>query len=433
MLVKIPYGRTALSADIGGNVEVVTSQRVSPQYDPAAAVAAGLERPIDAEPLADRIHRTTPETVCILVSDATRPVPNEMLLTALLGRLMASGIHPDGVTILIANGLHRPTTREERQRLLGPEIPAAWRVVDHDARDKHTLAKLPGKTPAGATAAVNRLYLDADLTIATGLIEPHFMLGYSGGRKSICPGIVDLRTVQRLHGPALLSDPNARAGVLDENPCHREALAVARAAGVDLIINVTLDHLGQVVGVYVGDLDAAHRAGVRELADRATVEVLTPADIVVTSAGGFPLDNTFYQAVKGFVAPLPIVKPGGVILCCAACKEGIGSDDYRDLMRRYDGDFRRFLKDIAHRKSVARDQWEYQMHARVLSKLGVEGLTCVTDGIDVETLRHLSVSPPLGEGRQMLQATYDAVAADLTDPHTVIIPEGPYVIPTLAT
>ena len=433
MRLKIPYGRSTLSAEVSGDVEVVTSRPVAPLNDPAGAVRAGLERPIEAEPLSSIVRRRKARSACILVSDATRRVPGELILEPLLDRLQTAGIHPDRITILIATGLHRPTTREEKRRILGPVIPTRFRVVDHDARDEKALVKLPGKSPAGATVYLNRAYMEADLKLATGLIEPHFMLGYTGGRKAVCPGIADLRTVQRLHGPKLLSHPEARAGVLDGNPCHEEALGIARMAGVDLIVNVTLDQHGRVVGVYVGDLDAAHRLGVRELEMRLRLEVLTPADVVVTSAGGFPLDGTFYQAVKGFVAALEVVKPGGVVVCCAACSEGVGSDEYRDLMLRYRGDFRRFLRDLSRRRSVTRDQWQYQMHARVLERVGVEGLFCVTDGVEAGTLGDLSVSPPLGEGREMLQETLDAVLERFTDPHVVAIPEGPYVIVGLAT
>ena len=432
MLVKIPYGQTTLSAEIAGDCEVVTARREVPMPDPVQGVRAGLERPIGAEPLSDLIHRTKARSVTIVVSDATRRVPSETLLPPLLAHLENSGIFANRITILIATGMHRPTTTEEKIRLLGPEISARFRVVDHNPNDPAALVRLPKKTPAGATVSVNRLYLDADVKVLLGVIEPHFMLGYSGGRKSVCPGIVDLRTLRHLHGPRLLGDPNAKAGVLDGNPCHREALAVARLAGVDFIVNVTLDDLGRTVGVYAGDLEAAHAAGVRELAARATAEVLRPADVAITSAGGFPLDNTFYQAVKGFVAPLDVVRRGGVILCCAALKEGVGSPAYRDLMLRYQGDFKKFLKEIATSRTVAFDQWEYQMHARVLSKLGVAGLYCVTDGIDRETLARLSVSVPLGERRDILQATCDAVLARFTNPHVVAFPDGPHCIPVLA-
>jgi nickel-dependent lactate racemase len=432
MLVKVPYGQTTLSAEIEGHVEVVSPARVTPMADPAGAVRAGLERPIGMEALADLVRRRKPKTATILVSDATRPVPNEALLTPLLNALELSGLFPTRITVLIATGLHRASTAAERQRLLGPEILRRVRVVDHDPRDPSALVTLSGKTPAGATVSVNRLFAQADLKLATGAIEPHFMLGYSGGRKSVCPGIVDLKTVERLHGPKLLGDPRAAAGVLDDNPCHREALAVARMVGVDLIVNVTLDHLGRTVGVYVGELEAAHLAGVRELEARCRAGVTEPADIAITSAGGFPLDGTFYQAVKGFVAPLSVVRRGGVVLCCAACKEGVGSDAYRDLMLEYAGDFRRFLRDIARRKTVTLDQWEYQMHARVLTKLGVAGLYCLTDGIDRETLSRLSVSAPLGDRRTMLQETYNAVARRFANPHIVVLPDGPYCIPVLA-
>jgi len=431
MLAKIPYGRSTLSAEIAGTVDLPATTRSSPQPDVEGSVWAGLQRPIDAKPITDLIHERRAKTACILVSDATRPVPNESLLRPILRTLESAGIHPYDITILIATGLHRVTTDEEKRRLLGPEIPAAFTVVDHDARDASALIKLGKKTPAGATVHVNRRYAEADVKIATGLIEPHFMLGYSGGRKSVCPGIVDLRTVQRLHGPTLLGSPQAKAGVLDGNPCHEEALAVARLVGVDLIVNVTIDRYQQVVGVYVGDVDAAHRAGVTELEGRCRLEVFAPADVVITSAGGYPLDATFYQAVKGFVAPLDVVKPGGVIICCAACGDGIGSDAYRDLMLKYDGNYKRFLKDIRARKTVHLDQWEYQMHARVLEKVGVEGLFCVTDGIGRDTLARLSVTPPEGEGRGILQATCDAVLADRDDPAILVLPEGPYCIPVL--
>jgi nickel-dependent lactate racemase len=301
-------------------------------------------------------------------------------------------------------------------------------VLDHDSRDPSQLEAVPGTTSSGATVRLNRHYLAADLRILTGLVEPHFMAGYSGGRKAVFPGLTDLRAIRSFHGPRFLEDPRTATGVLEGNPCHREAADAARLAGADFILNVAIDRERKIVGVFAGELEAAFHAAAEAVGGFCRAAASRPADIVVTSGGGYPLDATFYQTVKGMVGALPVVREGGAVLIASACSEGIGNREYGELMLEYDGRHEDFLGDIQARDEVQQDQWEFEMQCKALARVGVDGLVVCTDGIPRDTLRRLSVTP----GRGSLQETLDALLAARPGARVVAIPEGPYTLAELS-
>ncbi|NQT86289.1 nickel-dependent lactate racemase [bacterium] len=422
MKTHIPYGRGRLALTLPETAEVLRPAPAMPLPEPERAVTHALRRPIGCRPLhalaAGRRH------ACIVVSDVTRPVPYRALLPPLLAEL--EGRVPE-ITLLVATGTHRPTTRDEKIEMLGADVVARLPVLDHDSRDPAQLQALPGRTTSGAEVHVNRHYLAADLRILTGLVEPHFMAGYSGGRKAVFPGLTDLRAIQRFHGPGFLEHPRAASGILDGNPCHREADDAARLAGVDFILNVTIDPARRILDVFAGELNAAFRAAAEQAGAHSRAVATRPADIVVTSAGGYPLDATFYQTVKGMVGALPVVRTGGTILIASACSEGIGSSEYAELMFRYAGRHDDFLRDIQARDAVEQDQWEFEMQCKALAHVGAEGLILCTDGIPRDTVRRLSVTPAPGP----LQDTLDALLTARPDARVAVIPEGPYTLATL--
>jgi len=398
---------------------------------PVEAILESLRRPLGPPPLrelaAGRRH------ACVVVSDITRPVPYRLLLPPLLAELEGAA---GRITLLVATGTHRASTVEEKREMFGPDVVTRYPIVDHDSRDPAQLAALDRRTSSGTQAWVNRLYLEADLRILTGLAEPHFMAGYSGGRKAICPGLVDLRTIQKFHGPGFLEDPRAASGVLEGNPCHREADEVARIAGAEFTVNVALDLQRRLVGVFAGGLDAAFEAAVAKVDSYCRAEVAEPADIVVTSGGGYPLDKTFYQTVKGMVGALPAVREGGVVLIASECSEGIGNREYAELMFRYEGRHEAFRRDIVAREAVEQDQWEFEEQCKVLARVGVEGLVVCTGGIEGATLRRLSVTPAAalgGEGgpEAQLQGALDALLLRRPGARVIAIPDGPYVLATI--
>jgi nickel-dependent lactate racemase len=304
--------------------------------------------------------------------------------------------------------------------MVGPEIAGRYRIVNHTARDPGTHTDL-GRTASGAPVLVDSTYLEADLRIATALIEPHLMAGYSGGRKAICPGICGAETIRAFHGFALLSHERATEGVIEGNPVHEFALEVARKARVDFILNVTMDESRRVTGVFAGELDAAHRAGVAAAERQALALVPEPADVVVTTGAGYPLDLTFYQAVKGMTAALPILRRGGAIVIASRCAEGLGSREFQETLFNA-GSAEAFLQAAASPDFFTIDQWQVQELCKVLRRGKV---VLFSEGI-----------PPHARGRMLVDLA-DSVESGMEralagrghGARIAVIPKGPYVMP----
>ncbi len=370
MITTLRYGRDGLEVELPeGNVAHVLRQRPLPTLDdPMAATRDALAQPIGAAPLAE-IARGRRDA-CIVVSDLTRPVPNAVILPPVLETLADAGLPPERVTILVATGLHRPNTEAELREMLGDEVMASGcAIVNHDARADGEQMDL-GRTARGTPALVDRRYVEADLKILTGLVEPHLMAGYSGGRKAICPGIAGRDTIMVFHGPALLEPPAARAGNLVANPVHEEALAVAGlAGGADLIVNVTIDERRAITGVFAGEMRAAHVAAMARCEAQTKVVLDRPADIVVTSGGGYPLDLTLYQSTKGIVAAGPICRDGGTIIIAQQNAEGLGSDDFAALITC--GDVHACIRDALAGTPIRIDTWQLHVVEKVLRRCRV--------------------------------------------------------------
>src|SRR5438876_10148633 len=324
MQVTLDYGRTGLPVTLPADrvIGPLTIRDAEQLADAAAALDAALAQPIGARPLAELARGKT--NACILICDITRPVPNRLILPPVLRTLERSGISREKITILVATGLHRPNEGAELVELVGPEIAANYRVENHHGkvRDEHDFL---GVTPNGVPVWLDARYVRADLKITTGLIEPHLMAGYSGGRKVICPGIAARETVKVWHGPRFLEHPRADCGIVEGNPVHEENTQIALMAGCDFIVNVCLDGQRHVTWVGAGDMIRAWEEGVRFVEGVVKVPVTEPLDIIVTSCAGYPLDTTWYQAIKGLTGALPIVKQGGTIIKAASLSEGLGS------------------------------------------------------------------------------------------------------------
>jgi nickel-dependent lactate racemase len=406
---------------------VLEAPHVPPLPNVAQAVAKALAAPIGSPPLRELLRAKNPRTVAITISDITRPVPNREFLPALLEAVNTAGI-PDGrIVIIIGTGMHRPSTPQERAALVGEETLARVDVIDHRADDETTLVQVSDDPPV----RLCRRFAEADFRIVTGYIEPHFMAGFSGGRKGVCPALVDLRTIQRFHGYQTLSDGRADNGVLEGNPCHEISLKVARRVGVDFLFNVAITADRRTAGIYCGDLEQAHQAGCRQVREWTTAKIDGPFDLVVTNGGGYPLDLTFYQTVKGMCTALPALAPGSTLLQVSACGEGLGSKLFAELILGWDNDWRAFLAEIAaHPGRTLLDQWELQMQARVLERIGMDKLWFVSDGIEAQTQRHIAVHPLLGEGDAAARAqrAIDDFVAAHPQASIAAIPAGPYTM-----
>ena len=299
--VRLLYGRQGATILLPGNAVILRAEHPPALPHPRQAVREALQNPIGTAGLGQLLARRKPRQVAITISDITRPVPNTIILPELLEVLHTQGISDESVTIVIGTGMHRPSTPAELIELVGEEILHRYRVVDHRADDPDSLVRVADDPPV----SINKIFAAADFRIVTGLIEPHFMAGYSGGRKGVCPALVDLQTVQRFHGYATLSDARAVNGNLEGNPCHAESLRIASLVGVDFLVNVAINGRGKICGVYAGEMEAAHQAGITDVQRWTSAVVPHPFDLVITCGGGYPLDQTFYQSVKAMVTAFP--------------------------------------------------------------------------------------------------------------------------------
>jgi len=429
MKVTFPYGKDDVTLMVPDGALVYESRFPQPAADAAQTVLNAVRGPIAAAPLREALTARRLGPVVVVVSDVTRPIPYARFLAELLAEIEAAGVARDEVTLLVATGMHRGTTPAEREAMYG-RPGQEFRVVDHDAADGAALVELPGRSWSGSRVRLNRLYVEAGFRLVTGLVEPHFMAGFSGGRKAVCPGLCSLETIRSFHGADFLGNPLARNASLPGNPCHEEAVSIARTAPPDFCLNVVLNRRRQVVRAFAGDLEEAHDAACRFVRKCACPTVSAEADVVVTSSGGHPLDGTFYQCVKGFVSCLPAVRRGGVVISFGACDEGVGSPEYAELMATYAGRWRDFLADIRKPGAFTKDQWELQMHARALERVGEDNLHFVSDGLTPEVLARLSVHGHGAEagsvGRKVQELLDRSVALGNK---VAVIPEGPYCAP----
>jgi nickel-dependent lactate racemase len=388
--------------------------------NPEEAVAEGLGNPIGCKPLFEVARGK--KTACVVVSDITRPVPNKVILPPLLRGLERAGIAGSNITLLIATGLHRPNEAAELAEMIGPEPAKKYRVVNHMGRDAATHRFL-GDTPAGLPIYVDKTYLEADLKITTGLIEPHLMAGYSGGRKSILPGIASVESIRPWHGPKYIESPKAVNGNLVDNPVHEDAMAAARMAGVDFIVNVVLNEKREILGVFCGHLEAAFEEGVKLVDKVVKAPLPEPADLVITTSAGYPLDLTFYQAIKGVVGALPAVKKGGTIIMAAGLAEGLGGPEYTQLVSRF-ASLSDFMREVVKPDFFCIDQWQLEELDMTKRKADVY---VFSRGLSKEQLKRCFVTP--------LNSVEEGISAALSKhgrgAKIAVIPKGPYVIPVV--
>jgi len=429
MDITFRHGKRQIILDVPNDSLIYASHFPEPDATPEEAVRDAIQHPIGSPPLHQVIEGRKKGDVVVVVSDITRPLPYALFLPSFLNELEEAGIQRDEILILIATGMHRPSTPEERIEMFG-EAANRYRIMDHRHDIDSQLTELPQKSQSGSTIHLNRTFLEAGFRIVTGLVEPHFMVGFSGGRKAVCPGLASLETIQKFHGFDFLDHPMARNGQLQNNPCHEEALSIAQSAGVDFSLNVVLDKHRRLIRAYAGELNSAHLKACEFVRAHTCCHVEKEADIVVTSSGGYPLDATFYQCVKGFVSCLPAVKKGGIIISFGQCSEGVGSREYTGILKRYSGRWKTFLRDIEDPDVFTNDQWEFQMQTRTLHRVGQSHLHFISDGLDAQTLSFLSVT---GHGtspdtvNETVQAILDSILS--REKTLALFPEGPYCVP----
>jgi nickel-dependent lactate racemase len=451
--IGVEYGSGEIAVRVPPDCEVLGMRETRPLADPAAAIRDALARPIGSPPLPEIARGKGKDpaalSVCIATSDITRPVPYRGeggILAPLLGELRRAGVRRENVTLLVGTGTHRPSTPEEKRAMFGADVAGSFRVVDHDCDDEAGLRHL-GRTRSGTDILVNRHWVDADLRIATGLVESHFMAGVSGGRKTVCPALVSWRTIERFHSAAFLDSPRATNLALEGNPCHEESLEIAQRVGVDFAVSTVLDRRLKLLGVYAGDIEASHLAAYRHVKEVAAIPLAREYDVVVTHGGYVGLNH--YQVVKAACNALPAVCEKGIVILLARERDQdlIGPQTYRTLLHllKLQG-WERYLATLRSPSwKFTRDQWEPQMWGKVLAKVGEEGLvycSAVLPPREAEIVpgrlgwEFLDPEAPGAEedrARAMLQ---NAVVACVHDPRWegrrpsfAFVKEGPYAVP----
>jgi lactate racemase len=418
MNVRFAFGKSGLNLTLSDefSYQVLEARSAAPLPDWQDALDHALDAPIAGPPLKELAAGK--QSAAISVCDITRPAPNRLVLPPVLERLERAGIARDAVTILIATGLHRPASEAEIREIVGPEIAGTVRVVNHNARDLASHRSL-GSTHSGTPVYIDERFVAAGVHITLGFIEPHLMLGFSGGRKLVAPGLAAQETIKVLHSPKFMRDARTVEGSVEDNPLHRELLEIARMARHDFIVDVALTRDRKIAGVFAGGAERAHAEGMKFVSRVMLEQIDGPADAVITSSAGYPLDLTFYQAIKGVTAAQHIVRSGGRILLVAECSEGAGAAEFRELLNRT-GSGKDYLDAIKFAPVVV-DQWQLEKLALVTDKVQV---IFYTPGLPDEYRGKL-----WGPIYRTAQDAVKALTADLpAGARIALMPEGPYVL-----
>lgn len=421
MQIEVLYGKGRLAADLpqGVKATVIEKPEMPVLRDPQSAVANALDSPLKSKSLAALANGA--QSACILICDVTRPVPNGLFLRAIVERLVIAGIELPRIRILVATGLHRPNLGQELAEVVGDSwISDNVQISNHYARRDEDHVHV-GVTSKGTIVRLDRRFVEADIRIATGLVEPHFMAGYSGGRKVVAPGVAHAETITTFHNHRFMSNRKADNCVLEGNPLHEEQLEIMAMLGETYAVNTVIDDRRQLSFINFGEIVTTHLDAVTYVRQFAEVPCTRRFKTVVTSAAGYPLDKTYYQTVKGMVGALGILSDEGDLIIASECSEGLGSAEYRMAQKRLVGQGgERFLRELAQKSHAEIDEWQSQMQLK-----------------------------PLGRGRVTLVSTLSAADRDLTgvdssdsleaairqsverqgDEHIAVVPEGPYVIP----
>jgi nickel-dependent lactate racemase len=423
--VDIAYGRGHLKVSLHEGIKptIIRKPNLPKLADQKAAIDEALAKPINAAPLAKLAQGR--KSACILICDITRPVPNKLFLRPMIETLIAAGIPADKISVVVATGLHRPNEGAELAELVGdPWVQQTVRVENHFARNDADHVDL-GPTSRGTPVKIDRRFVDADLRIVSGLIEPHFMAGWSGGRKVVAPGVAHHETIRTFHSARFMEDPLAVQCNLAKNPLHEEQIEIVAKIGEIYAINTVIDEDRDLIYVNFGEVTTSHLAAVDFVADSTVIKVPRRFKTVVTSSAGYPLDKTYYQTVKGMVTPMDILAPGGTLIIASECSEGFGSPEFREAQTKLvDIGPERFLAMLKAKTFAEIDEWQTEMQ---LKPMRVGTVQLYTTGLGAEERRITGV--------ELVDSVDQAIADSVRrhgDTAVAFIPEGPYVIPVFA-
>ncbi|MBI3960939.1 MAG: nickel-dependent lactate racemase [Chloroflexi bacterium] len=420
MKIHLQHGRDGLDVDVPGeNVTVLRPQFVPGLADEQAAFADAARAPIETGPLREKIRAT--ERVAVVIADGTRALPSDRLLPWLFAEL--GHVPAENFTVIVGTGTHRPNTPEEIARMVGAETAAHYRVVNHNAYDKTTMAEVRAAGDGNPALWMNREYVEADRRILIGFIEPHFMAGYSGGYKAVFPGVADLASIMHYHRAEMIGHPRSAWGILEGNPTQTHIRRMGSALAVDFLLNVTLNHQQQITRFYCGDVIAAHEAGCVFAKETAMAACPGRYPLVITTNSGYPLDQNLYQSVKGMCAAAEIVAEGGEIVTVARCNDGFPSH----------GNFAAMLAEYASAQAMLDaiyapgfhllDQWQVQKLAQVLLRARVSLYSELSP--EQACQAHLA---PIGDLGVYIRQRVAELGAEAP---IAVLPEGPMTIPYL--
>ncbi len=417
MQVELAYGTSGLTIELPDDrTTVIEPDYPSPLPDPQSAILNALRNPIDSPPL--RSLASEGQSVAISVCDVTRPVPTAEVLPVLLSEL--DHLPKDRITILVATGTHRSNSPEELEQMLGPEVLANYPVICHNAFDPNALVSAAPPVD-GVPVLLNRHWVDADVCITLGLVEPHFFAGFSGGPKMVAPGLAGVETIMKLHSAPLIAHPDATWAVTEGNPVHEAIRRIARDTGVSFGIDVTVDDEHRITSVHAGELFAEHSEAcdfARSVTMRPTPE---PFDVVITTNSGYPLDLNLYQAVKGLSAAARVIRSGGSIICAAECRDGIPEHgDYKSLLTSRKSP-EALLSMVESPGFSRQDQWQVQIQAQIQLKANVY---LKSDYLTPDQIRSAHIRPVAD-----LQGAVDEIIGSYGPDATVcVLPQGPQTI-----
>jgi lactate racemase len=420
--IDLLYGKNGLELSLPESLDITVIRKhpMTPLEDPVGAVYRSLENPVGCPPLLNLARGQ--KSACILICDITRPVPNGTLLPPLIDTLTRAGINSKNILILVATGLHRPNEGKELREIVGSDpIFDTNPIKNHFARDRAAHVDL-GTTSNGIPMGIDRRFAEADIKIVTGLVEPHFMAGYSGGRKVVAPGIASEDTILKFHTAHILEHPKAVNCVLEGNPLHEAQLEIVRAVRPVSALNVGIDEERRMGFVNFGAIEESHLEAVDFMRQHAEVTVPQTFKTVVTTSAGYPLDKTYYQTVKGMVGVLDMVAPEGDVIIAGECSEGMGSREFmtaQRLLSRLGPDA--FMAELRTRKEALIDEWQTEMLVKALKRGTVH---LYTTGLSSGDLKDTCVNPVSSVAEAVLKSVRKH-----KDNRVAVVPEGPYVVP----
>ena len=419
MKIQLAYGREGLSVELPESVDVLRPKFIPGIADEALAIRHALQNPIEKPPLAEF---TKPgNRVAIVHTDITRATPNDRILPVLIEELEQSGIQEDDIFLINGLGTHRPQTESELRSLLGDRIVDNYRCIQHDCNNDNDLVSL-GSTSFGHPVRINKHYLEADIRILTGFIEPHFFAGFSGGPKAVLPSLAGAESVFTNHGYSMISHPKASWGITAGNPIWEEMREVAIRTNPTFLLNISLNANKEITAVFAGDMMAAHTRGCAYVKDNAMVGVDEPYDIVITTNSGYPLDQNLYQSVKGMSAANQIVREGGAIIIAAACEDGLPNHGLYAALLQEGGSPQGILDLVSKEGYHAQDQWQVQIQAQIQQRADIY---VYSDGLTTD-----QVERALFKTRTHIEKTVEELTPEYApSPRICVMPEGPLTIP----